>query len=119
MNVAITKDRCRVRCRNARELYVVSFDEVHDRGCDLIVIDDKRVVYVIECKESLKSGSSANKILQQIDECVNFIKQNISKCRSIRKVYIKERGKRSYSSFIDVLKRHGVEIYEDAFEIVS
>ena len=117
MNVSIAKDQCRVACINAKELRIISYDEVHGRGCDLIIVSSSGEIYVIECKESLKSGSTLNKVLQQIEECVNFVKKHLGSGRVIRRVFIKGRGKRGYSPFINELKDRGVEIYEDALEI--
>ena len=116
MNVTIVKDRCRVVCRSAKELRVISYDEAYGEGCDLIVVSDNERIYVIECKESLKSATSLNKVVQQIEKCIDFVKKSLGR-HTVQKIYIKERGKRVYSQFVDYLKKRGIEVHESVFEL--
>ncbi len=52
-----------------------------------------------------------------MEERVGFVEKHLGSGRVIRRVFIKGRGKRGYSPFINELKDRGVEIYEDALEI--
>ncbi|GEM_PF-5705556 len=115
MNLSVKKKGiegyCEIVCKDLNHIEILNYDKMFGKGCDVIIINhDKKVVYIIECKCTPLKPRDDEQIINQINECDNYIKNITKNEMRIKKIFLKQRGQRIESWVVKNLRKNNISV---------